>query len=216
MNVKACSRCGKHFIKPAKYSTAQWQAKMFCSRRCAGLKRKVPNAEIASMYQRGESSTQIAELFGLSGTHVLRILREAGVSIRQASENKRLSQSRPEVRKKMSEAATGRALPESAKQRLRERVGSKNHNWVSGITMQVSGYLQFTASVANGEQAGKFLHTVIAEWKLGRKLLPGEVVHHKDRNKLNNDPNNLEVMTASEHAKLHIVSGEFVRKRKMA
>ena len=216
MNVKACTRCGKHFTRPAKYSSTQWQGKTFCSRRCAALKRKVPDVEIASLYSRGESSTQIAELFGLSGTHVLRILRAAGVVIREASENKRLSHSRPEVRQKLSEAATGRALPESAKQTLRERIGSKNHNWVSGITVSVGGYLQFTTSVANGEQTGKFLHTIIAEWTIGRKLLPGEVVHHKDRNKLNNDPSNLDVMTASEHAKLHIVSGEFVRKRKTA
>lgn len=116
----------------------------------------------------------------------------------------------------MSEAKSGIPLSERAKQALRERVGSKNHNWVSGITISAGGYLQFTASVANGEQAGKFLHTIVAEWTIGRKLLPGEVVHHQDRNTLNNDPKNLEVMTASDHAKLHIISGEFVRKRKTA
>lgn len=216
MDLKSCARCGKHFTKPAKYSATQWASKTHCSRRCGALKRKVTDREIVSIYERGDSSTQIGELFGLSGTHVLRILRSSNVKIREGSENKRLSQSRPEVRKKMSEAATGRALPESAKQILRERVGSKNHNWISGITLSVGGYLQFTASAANGEHSEKFLHTIIAEWKVRRKLLPGEVVHHKDRDKLNNDPSNLEVMTASEHAKLHIQSGEFVRKRKMA
>lgn len=216
MDLKSCARCGKHFTRPKKYSAMQWASKTYCTRRCAALKRKVTDREIVSIYERGDSSTQIGELFGLSGTHVLRILRSSNVKIREGSENKRLSHSRPEVKKKMSDAATGRALPESAKQILRERVGSKNHNWISGITLSVDGYLRFTASAANGEQSEKFLHTIIAEWKVGRTLLPGEVVHHKDRNKLNNDPSNLEVMTASEHAKLHIHSGEFVRKRKIA
>lgn len=35
------------------------------------------------------------------------------------------------------------------------------------------------------------VHRVVAEQKLGRPLEPWEVVHHKDRNKLNNDPRNL-------------------------
>jgi len=46
-------------------------------------------------------------------------------------------------------------------------------------------------------------HRVVAEKMLGRKLKKGEIVHHKDGNKHNNSPSNLEVMTQSQHAKLH-------------
>ena len=46
-------------------------------------------------------------------------------------------------------------------------------------------------------------HRYIMEQYLGRKLDPNEIVHHKDGNKLNNDINNLEVMTWGEHSKLH-------------
>ena len=38
---------------------------------------------------------------------------------------------------------------------------------------------------------------------LGRPLRKGEIVHHKDGNKLNNHPDNLELMAQSEHIRRH-------------
>lgn len=49
-----------------------------------------------------------------------------------------------------------------------------------------------------------YLHVIVAEKTLGRYLLPEEVVHHKDFNKLNNDPSNLMVFaTKSDHTRFH-------------
>ena len=51
---------------------------------------------------------------------------------------------------------------------------------------------------------GRHTHRVVAERMLGRKLLPGDVVHHIDGNKRNNDPGNLMVFsTQAAHAKWH-------------
>ena len=50
----------------------------------------------------------------------------------------------------------------------------------------------------------KAAHRVIAEKKLGRPLRDGEIVHHRDENKYNNNPDNLVVFSSqSAHAKHH-------------
>lgn len=51
---------------------------------------------------------------------------------------------------------------------------------------------------------GRHMHRVVMEQVLGRKLLKGEIVHHIDGDKWNNSPENLKVMTQSEHIKLHL------------
>lgn len=50
---------------------------------------------------------------------------------------------------------------------------------------------------------GRHEHRVIGEKIAGRKLSSKEHVHHKDEDKHNNDPLNLEVMTAKEHLSHH-------------
>lgn len=54
-------------------------------------------------------------------------------------------------------------------------------------------------------------HRYVASCILGRPLRSDEVVHHKDGNKLNNDPSNLEIMSATAHKKLHATTNNFSR-----
>ena len=42
-------------------------------------------------------------------------------------------------------------------------------------------------------------HRRVAQEMLGRPLLPGEVVHHRDGNSLNNHPDNLLVLPSQRH-----------------
>lgn len=59
-------------------------------------------------------------------------------------------------------------------------------------------YLQVEA---NGQML--YVHRLVAAAILGRALLDGEHVHHKDRNKHNNAPENLEILSNADHTRLH-------------
>ena len=49
-------------------------------------------------------------------------------------------------------------------------------------------------------------HRVVAEAKLGRALLPGETIHHKDGNRRNNHPDNIHVFeNQAAHARYHML-----------
>lgn len=68
----------------------------------------------------------------------------------------------------------------------------------SGLT--TDGYVWII--ISNNRKQIK-LHRYLMEVKLGRELLASEIVHHKDHNKLNNDINNLEIVTRSKHNTIH-------------
>jgi len=51
---------------------------------------------------------------------------------------------------------------------------------------------------------GRHEHRVVAEQMLGRPLMLGEIVHHIDGDKHNNDPLNLQVMTQDDHMREHL------------
>ena len=50
---------------------------------------------------------------------------------------------------------------------------------------------------------GEVVYRTIAEQKIGRSLLPTEEIHHIDGNHMNNDPDNLMVLSKAEHSRIH-------------
>lgn len=107
----------------------------------------------------------------------------------------------------------------SAKKAGREKTGKytaynkggvKNPNSIlKGSTYKnTHGYLETYLGLNHGfgNRKDKFVlqHRLIAELKIGRKLLKGELVHHVDNNRTNNQPDNLYVCpNISTHRKIH-------------
>lgn len=77
--------------------------------------------------------------------------------------------------------------------------------YTGGHTVVVSSYRYELCPAHPAANPWGFVpqHRLAAERKIGRYLREGEVVHHDDETKLNNDPSNLEVMTRGAHMALH-------------
>ena len=63
-----------------------------------------------------------------------------------------------------------------------------------------NGYHQFFDSVKGSWQ---WVHRRVAEIVTGKPIPPGYEVHHINREKLDNDPDNLQVLTKEEHRAIH-------------
>jgi len=130
----------------------------------------------------GLSTTDIAELCDYSARHISRLLDKHGIKKRSRLEGVKTEKSR----EKRSRSMTGKMA------------GEKNPRYKGGYIS--SGYMMIGGK--------RYSHTV-AEKKYGRKLQAGEVVHHINGDTLDNRPENLQVMTISEHVAMHQVGGGY-------
>jgi len=79
------------------------------------------------------------------------------------------------------------------------RIGENHPNYKNGTKCRPDGYLR-------DSKTDRYLHRIIMENHLGRKLTDIEVVHHIDGNKKNNSVDNLDIHTNSSHRKLEVIN----------
>ena len=153
-------------------------------------------AEAIAAYVAGASTTEIAKCTGESVSTVRRRMIRNGV-MRSVKDACAVAASHGRMGRKV-----GTSVKVSAEGKKNIAAARKLYleiNPPAGTSVKPSGYVEYTT----GKHKHKREHRVIAERMLGRPLSAAEVVHHKDGNKLNNAPSNLEVMTWREHSSLH-------------
>lgn len=84
--------------------------------------------------------------------------------------------------------------------------GPDNARWRGGKMLTSQGYVALAVPPDHHlRQAHGYAyeHQLVAEQMLGRRLAEEEIVHHRNGIRTDNRPENLEVTTASEHARHH-------------
>jgi hypothetical protein len=157
-------------------------------------------------YQHGASLTDLSAKYSVSVStaryHVLKanVLCSRTDGIRLAAKSGKIANSLRGRKRELTEDH-------------RKAIAAARVKWCQehalGVSIKPSGYLEIT----RGENKGRSVHVVKMEQRLGRRLLPDEVVHHIDGDRLNNEDSNLELLTRSIHARLHrlqeIMSGKY-------
>lgn len=148
-------------------------------------------SEIKELYE-GTSKTlqEIADDLGVSLWRVWKFVQQNySPQVRQARKVKNYARSKTGVNNPMF-----------------GKTGEEHHNYIGEVSDH-KGYLMIVKpSWYTGRKRSKHVfvhHVVICEHRGLTEIPTGWCVHHKDENKLNNRIENLELMTISNHTKLH-------------
>lgn len=106
----------------------------------------------------------------------------------------------------------GRKHTEETKRKIAETrklyVREKHPSWQGGKRINHSGYVEIHMPEHPRARANGYVfeHILVAEKMIGRPLKPDEVVHHANRVKTDNQPENLKVILKGEHSHIHAQS----------
>lgn len=76
-----------------------------------------------------------------------------------------------------------------------------------GPWRRVGKYIGRDVTLVDGKRTTELQHRAVVAEREGRSLRSDEHVHHTDEQKLNNDPENLELLSKAEHTRHHFGTG---------
>jgi len=184
----------------------------------------ITKEQLEQDYAELQSMLRIAGKYGVSKKLVMNYMNRYGIERKQrsAADTDRLigpllgeGHSTAEIAKQVGVSDT--AVRQSAK-----RLGLKlNDSYHAGEIITHNGYRMVQAPAGHpGTDSKGYIreHRLVMGQKLGRPLKKSEVVHHLNHDKLDNRPENLELMDLGSHTSLHhtgkVGRGPDVRPRK--
>ena len=156
------------------------------------------------MYKSGKSIPEVSKETGIPLStlrfrfHKAGILRSRGDAVRLAGKNGKLGSGMRGKKRTFSAA-------------WKEKISKAKTGVGAGYTKKQNGYIEITM----GHNKGRGEHVVIMEGEVGRRLFANECVHHKDKDRSNNELSNLQLMTRSDHARLHALENVNNRSRQL-
>lgn len=154
------------------------------------------------LYESGMSITEVSIETGIALSTLRFRFKKAGI-LRSRADGVRVAAKKG----KLGSGLRGRSREFTQKWKDNISKGKKGKG--AGKSLKPNGYIEITM----GENKGRLEHAVVMEEYIGRKLTQDECVHHIDHCKTNNDISNLQLMTKSEHSKLHALERNKKRKR---
>ena len=181
----------------------------------AVIRIEIDEEELQTLYASGLAAQALAKRYGVSKKTILRNLERLGVKRRS------LRKVTPEMEAQIVEMAKQGVSISWAEMELGIEAttirGYATKNGVKfedlyhvGFITTWNGYRMVQMPEHPGADSKGYVreHVLVVEKVLGRYLMAHEAVHHKDGDKANNTPENLEVMTRREHASHHATSGD--------
>lgn len=162
---------------------------------------------LKTKYDELGSLKKTAEYYGVSKKLILNYMNKFDLPIKDHS----LKLDEENIVKEFNEGANikdiaknnGVSIPTIRK--IFTKLGINTDRFHKGYSKKANGYILIRKpDHPNCDSKGYvLLHRLIVEEHIKRYLTKGEVIHHIDFNKDNNDISNLQILNASEHAYIH-------------
>ena len=149
-------------------------------------------------YNQRKDFKWIANYFGLkSKSAIYDRFKKLNLKARTNTDLKTGTKHSEQTKKKISMSGIGRIHSKETRKRISEKhIGENNSMFINGSTIQ-NGYVFIWI---NGKRIRE--HRYI--WVKHNGIIPkGMCIHHKDLDKQNNNINNLQLVTHSEHTTIH-------------
>lgn len=166
---------------------------------------------IKSYVDKKMTMAEIAEEVGCTPATILNHLRRLNIKTRDTAKILKGRPRKEEVKEKIRKGNLGKAVSKETRKKISDaNKGRESPNWNGGKRHRSDGYIQsFKPDHPNSCKEGYIMeHRLVMEKKLGRYLKLEEIVHHKNKIRNDNRPENLKLFSSvGEHTSFHAKKG---------